>query len=222
MSLTDSALAQHVFSPSMLASPDTVTKVIMDEQCLYDNAINPNILSLIALCTLFQHFDEHPNYSELEYTGERAWADSINLFNTICRHAESHLGIDTSGESGTEEEIRLFTHARDDERVATILSLAMQPILTLLAGNNTGPLYLMLDDGGTLDDWGNQLQRDIPADYDNGRVPVIVFGDSLTADSLRNARLAGEMASGDLVRAVDFADNDSLAFVARLTKRKAA
>ena len=88
------------------------------------------------------------------------------------------------------------------------------PLYALLPELNTMPVYLILDNGGSLDAWGNALAQGESEDS-----PILVFGDSLSAASLHDELLATMMTSGALSSATPSQEESSIAFLSLIKKR---
>ncbi|MEC9319030.1 MAG: hypothetical protein VYD08_04015, partial [Pseudomonadota bacterium] len=168
-----------------LASRDDIIARVRDEQCVYSNVMTSEALNVMALCLLYRMlYETHPNKNDVTADALGDWAEEHTLLNNICDKAEALLDIDTSGMEGEPDDIARFTHATDIERVEIILSMLATPLYALLPELNTMPVYLILDNGGSLDAWGNALAQGESEDS-----PILVFGDSLSAASLHDELL---------------------------------
>lgn len=198
------------------ASRDDFIARVRDEHCMYNNVVSNEALNLMALCLLYRTLDDsQANGNDNAFNALGDWADEHTLLNNICDKAETLLDIDTSGMTGSPDDIARFTHATDIERVEAILSIVTAPLYTLLPELSSMPVYLMLDNGGSLDEWGKALTQDM-----NENPPILVFGDSLSEASLHNKQLATMMASGRLATATPAQTESSIAFVARISKKE--
>ena len=201
-----------------LASRDDIIARVRDEQCVYSNVMTSEVLNVMALCLLYRMlYETHPNKNDVTADALGDWAEEHTLLNNICDKAEALLDIDTSGLEGEPDDIARFTHATDIERVENILSMLTTPLYALLPELNTMPVYLILDNGNSLDEWGNALAQSEEDDS-----PILVFGDSLSTASLHNEQLAMMMSSGVLSSATPSQEESSIAFLSLIKKDEAA
>lgn len=210
-------LRERLLKPAARDPQSELWSRVNDEQCLYDNVLCVEALHVLALCNVFAYFDAtYPTYYEMSripHFGD--WTDSITLVNAIGDRAESLFGFPVGDDSDNDEIVRLFTHARDDEFVSTIARLILQTIMPSLATMTSGPVYLLLDNAGTLNEWGERILSPAPEmTRDLSRIPSIAFGDSLTDEGM-----AGQFSALSLGNtAVALPDDSSIAFIARLAK----